>query len=302
VDELGIEPGRSLQELERAILRHDPILDQAATSAARRSILVASASEEDVEALLELAVPLAVRPPRELILARPLAQRPELGSASAVLLQHRERLIAAGLTVRAAAFTTDAPGRDLARLAAEGDVDLLVVAAPPRLLDDPLVAGLIQSALCDVGVLVGQGIEHRPVLVPFGGAEHDWSAVEIGAWFAAATEVPLQLAGSVERERDASRLLARASPAVQRALGVPAEPLLVEPGTNGLLNAAEGAGLVVAGLSERWRTEGLGPVRSALATRSGRPLLLVRRGLRPGGLAPQESQTRFTWSLTPSTS
>jgi hypothetical protein len=34
--------------------------------------------------------------------------------------------------------------------------------------------------------------------------------------------------------------------------------------------------------------------------RSGRrPTLIVRRGLRPGGLAPREGLTRFTWSLSP---
>jgi hypothetical protein len=30
---------------------------------------------------------------------------------------------------------------------------------------------------------------------------------------------------------------------------------------------------------------------------SGDPTLLVRKGLRPGGLAPAENLTRFTWSL-----
>jgi len=29
----------------------------------------------------------------------------------------------------------------------------------------------------------------------------------------------------------------------------------------------------------------------------GVPVLLVRKGSRPSGLAPRESQTRFTWSL-----
>jgi hypothetical protein len=29
----------------------------------------------------------------------------------------------------------------------------------------------------------------------------------------------------------------------------------------------------------------------------GQPTLLVRKGLRPGGLAPPENLTRFTWSL-----
>jgi len=78
---------------------------------------------------------------------------------------------------------------------------------------------------------------------------------------------------------------------------VAAEPLLVEQGADGLVQAAEDAALVVLGLSDRWREEGLGPVRSTLTARARPPVVLVRRGLRPGGLAPPESYTRFTWSI-----
>jgi hypothetical protein len=80
---------------------------------------------------------------------------------------------------------------------------------------------------------------------------------------------------------------------------VESQPLLVAPGSDGLLAAADDAGLVVVGLSDRWRQDGLGPVRLALAERARPPVLLVRRGLRPGGLPPSASRTRFTWSLRP---
>ena len=110
-------------------------------------------------------------------------------------------------------------------------------------------------------------------------------------------ESPLRLAGpAVEGGRDASRLLASASLAVQRALGVAAEPLLVEPGPEAFAAAARDVGVAVVGLSDRWREEGLGPARTGLVA-SGQPTLLVRKGLRPGGLAPPENLTRFTWSL-----
>ena len=83
--------------------------------------------------------------------------------------------------------------------------------------------------------------------------------------------MPLRLAGpAVEGGRDASRLLASASLAVQRALGVAAEPLLVEPGPDALVAAAADAGVTVVGLSDRWRKDGLGPTRAALAG-SGTP-------------------------------
>jgi hypothetical protein len=38
-------------------------------------------------------------------------------------------------------------------------------------------------------------------------------------------------------------------------------------------------------------------VRLAMAREAGAPTLLVRRGVRPGGLAPREHLTRLTWSL-----
>jgi hypothetical protein len=45
-----------------------------------------------------------------------------------------------------------------------------------------------------------------------------------------------------------------------------------------------------------WRQEGLGPVRSAIARSAPAPTLFVRRGTRPGALAPRSDLTRFTWS------
>ena len=135
--------------------------------------------------------------------------------------------------------------------------------------------------------------------MPFAGAEHDWAAVELGAWLARARGAALRLAGATAGAggRDASRLLANASLAVQRALGVTAEPLLVEPDAGGARRRGRGAGIVVVGLTDRWRREGLGRARTALATQTATPAVLVRRGVRPGGLAPRANQTRFTWTL-----
>ena len=64
-----------------------------------------------------------------------------------------------------------------------------------------------------------------------------------------------------------------------------------------MIAAADDAGLLVVGLSPRWRQEGLGATRLAVAREARPPTLLVRRGLRPGGLAPRESLTRFTWTI-----
>jgi hypothetical protein len=163
---------------------------------------------------------------------------------------------------------------------------------------------VLEHAACDVAMLVeaGGSLRAGPVLVPFGAAWHDWAALELGAWIARATGAPLRLIGSAsddrKRGRDASRLLADASLIVQRIAGVAAEPLLANPGRKEVIALAEGAGLLVAGVSERWRQEGLGRMRGALVESPPAPTVLVRRGPRPGGLAPPETLTRFGWSMT----
>ena len=297
VDQLGIEPGPALNELEGAILRHDPGLDLALAGQPSRSILVAVDDPVVLARLLAVAEPLARKPTREVIVLHLLGACDDLAAAAAKATAQCKRLVDAGVTARSAVFTSATPGADAARLATEQDVDLIVVAASARLLGDPALAELLRLAPCDVAVCAGEAPVPGPVLVPFAGAEHDWSAIELGAWLAGSWKQPLRLAGpAVDGGRDSSRLLASASLAVQRALGVAAEPLLVKPGPDALVAAADDAGVVVVGLSDRWRKEGLGPARSALAA-AGQPTLLVRKGLRPGGLAPPENLTHFTWSL-----
>jgi hypothetical protein len=123
----------------------------------------------------------------------------------------------------------------------------------------------LTAAPCDVAALVGEEPTPGPLLVPFVGAEHDWTAIELGAWLASAWQVPLRLAGPTVTGRDSSRLLASASLAVQHTHGIAAEPLLLAPGTDELVQASAHASLVILGLSERWQHEGLGTARAALA-------------------------------------
>ena len=309
VDELGIEPGPGLQGLERAILQHDPALDLTVGPAEPdRSILVVPTDPGAPDALVALAAPLARGvPPRELILVG-LVPAEEL---STVAVRLHEYALSAGVPARAAAFTSIEPSSDVVRLALEQSADLILFEASPASLEDGSLSGelgaVLATAPCDVGVLVCSGADPQfgadlPVLVPFGGAEHDWAAVELAAWIVRATGSMLRLVGREEQPggRDASRLLAQASLMIQRVVRVPAEPLLVAPGRDGLLQAAEGAALIVVGLSERWSQEGLGETRLAVAREATVPTLLVRKGLRPGGIAPQQTMTRFTWSLASS--
>jgi DNA-binding SARP family transcriptional activator len=299
IEELGIDPSPPLRELEQAILRQDPSLERARAPAPQRSVLVTPLTETGVAALLGVAAALARRPPKELVVARPVDDRAQLSSASAALHEQRDRLLADGVAARAAAFVSSDPASDGVRMAAELDCDLLLVDAPPNPLDSRVVQALLASAPCDVAALIGSDPSPGPLLVPFVGAPHDWTAIELAAWLAGAWNVPLRLAGPSLEGRDASRLLASASLAIQRALGVAAEPLLLAPEPDELVRAAQDAELVIAGLSDRWQQEGLGKTRAALAQIERPPVLLVRRGLRPGGLAPRESRTRFTWSVRP---
>jgi hypothetical protein len=222
-----------------------------------------------------------------------------------LLHERRQALMDRGISVRAAALTSEAAALDVVRLAARENVDLILVGGAGAIDEGSVAAeiGAFAEAPCDVAVLLGPGMPSpgpgRPVLVPFGGAEHEWAAVEVAAWVASAHRAELRLLGSGagKERRDASALLATASLLVQRAVGIPTAPILADRGPEAVIRAAERAGLVVLGLSDRWRQEGLGETRLAIARRARPPTLLVRRGLRPGGVAPVDSLTRFTWSL-----
>jgi DNA-binding SARP family transcriptional activator len=311
VDELGIEPSPALQELERAILRQDPALvgpeAVAVGTPDRRAIVVVVRDASRSGDLLAIAEPLARRPSRELILIHLVKRGDELSEANAMLAGLRRDLAARGISTRVAAYTTLEPGDDAALLAAEHDADLVLVDAPDQLVDDSRVdddlAMILAHAPCDVGVLTGSGTPHSgPVVTPFGGVEHDWSAIEVAAWLAQSLETTLRLLGTeadlAAGRRDASRLLARASLLVQQVIGIVTESVLVRPGEQGVLDAARDARLLVIGLSERWQTEGIGRVRLAVAAGAGAPTLFVRRGVRPSGVTPHGTLTRFSWTLT----
>jgi len=306
VEELGIEPSRALSELQRAILAQDASLDLSAPELdVDRNVLVVSFDHDDLDALLSVAEPFASGPDHTLLLTRLVSDERDLAAASRVLDDRRAALNAA---VRVAAFTSRDPARDVVRLATNYDVELVLLDAPPGLDEQQLpanLAAIVERAPPDVAVLSGAAPDWRSgagVFVPFGGAESDWAALALGAQLAVGTGAQLTLVGTradpTRGLRDASRLLADASLATQRVLGVAAAPILADPTEEAWLAAVAAASIVLAGLPTRWRAEGLGSIRRALV-RVGSPLLLVHRGTRPGVLAPRESLTRFSWSLEP---
>ncbi|HEX5894937.1 MAG TPA: BTAD domain-containing putative transcriptional regulator [Thermoleophilaceae bacterium] len=311
-EELGLEPSEQLRQLEQAILRQDPSLDLGSSGGEHEplrrattpdlAVLVAPSAMDALGELIAMARSLAIADPVHELIVAAVVEAGELQDATAALARHREELLEQGISARTAAFSSPSRGEDITRLAEQEGVDLLVSDCQGAELDPETVV-VLERAPCDVALLVERGGSMRegPVIVPFGAGGHDWAALALGAWVARATGAPLRLIGMAsggEDGRDASRLLADASLIVQRIAGIGAEPMLGEPGRRGIVELAEGAGLLVVGLSDRWRHEGLGQLRGELAEEPPAPTVFVRRGARPGGLAPAETRTRFRWSLT----
>src|SRR4029079_8530144 len=136
----------------------------------------------------------------------------------------RDRLAAAGVTSRVAAFRAANAGAAIEKLALRQEVGLVVAAAAGLFegATDDLATGILRSAPCDVALHLarGDGRADGPVMVPFAGTEHDRAARELATTIAASNGSPLVLTGSNAPsggdDGDASRLLAAASLIVQQ--------------------------------------------------------------------------------------
>ncbi|MEP6812995.1 MAG: AfsR/SARP family transcriptional regulator, partial [Actinomycetota bacterium] len=145
VEELGIEPSRALAELQRAILAHDVSLDLALPpeTSVERTVLVVSFDDERTDALLSVALPLVSLPDRALLVARLVTDEDDVASAAAAL---NARSGALDVSVRAAAFTSLEPARDVIRLATNYDVELVLLDVPRELDGDLLPTDLAAIA------------------------------------------------------------------------------------------------------------------------------------------------------------
>jgi DNA-binding SARP family transcriptional activator len=298
IEELGLEPSPTLRRLERAILQHDPKLAADVHPAAppvAAPVVLAVALERTPSATL---VEAAAGDRHETILLQLVASEDSLTSVALALDEQRAAL---GATGRAAAFVAVDWIEDVLRFARAHDAALVLLDAPSDFVE-ALPAQLLQQATADVG-LVFRGyarIGDAAIYVAFGGSEHDWAALELAAAVARVGDRPLRLVGTgaaPHGRRDASRLLADASLAVQQAFDVAAVPILAPAAPDALLAVVDEAALVLTGVGSRWRTTGLDPVRKALAARAAPPVVIVHGGPRPGLLAAPENRTRFTWSL-----
>ena len=299
-------------EAEVANAGHQPVQSGA--------ILVACQDAKNLASLVAFARALASdrEGGREIILVRLLEPSPTgarwsrdrqaLAVARDDLKQQVDALSSAHFRSRAVPLISAHLGDDLSQLARDANVDVVLTDGRRSLTTDDLPGGavgtLLNEAECDVGVLVerGQSLEidaTHPVVVPFGGSDHDWAAIEIGARLADANGARLRLVGvSHEAQgRDTQELLASAATVIQTVSGVVAEPVVVDSGGTQLLSEAQDAGLLVIGLSRRWRQEGLGAVRREMASEATVPMLFVRRGSRPGLIAPSGSISEFGWSI-----
>jgi hypothetical protein len=318
VGELGLEPSRQLMALERHILQREPALDvpvarsgEGASPAERPDVrtLLAVTDEEPsrLDGLLPLVAPLARDNGAEVVL---ISVRDsdggragdELAMVTRELSARRARLEEVGVLARVAAFSTPTSGSDLTKFAAHQDVAAIFIDGTGiRDSRRSIASELLVSATCDVVLAfsTADGPSDAAIVVPFGGGEHDWAALELAASFARQQNVPIMLAGAVSRERgDPSRMLATASLILQRTFGVIPEPVMIAPGTGGVLDVAGRAGMLVLGVSARYRTEGVGEMRETIARKATAPTLVVRRGRRPGILAPPDGLTQFGWSLS----
>ena len=327
-DEIGLEPSLPLKDLQRRILAQDPTLElktgprtarapSEASAASTRSIFTVAEDGTTLTELVGLMEPLGRGcRPRELVLTW-LVRADEGGTpiseALSALSEERASLAASGIASRVAAFSSRSFSADALKLASRPETDMLAFALGPDVLragEFPTAAThVLAEAPCDVVVWLKRGSHEEaawregPILVPFGGSDHDWAALELGALLGEAAGRPLRMLGTTldapDRGRpDASDLLATAGLVVQRAIGVVPDVRLVAPGYDGVIEAADAGGLLVIGLSDRWRAEGLGMGRWAISRRARPPALYVRRGARPSALGAGAGSTRHPWSTT----
>ena len=201
--------------------------------------------------------------------------RPELPERTAAL----ERCARPPRRRAVAAFTSTDRAADLARLAAEQDAELLVVDTLP---DGAARGGAVRRRAR--AARRAPSTPEGPVLVPFGGGRRGVGRARARR-LARARARRCRCSCSASRpaagRRDASRMLASASLALQRFTGIVAEPVIVAPGVDGIL--AEQGAVIVASLPDgeldATRSALVERARGARAARARRP---PSRRPRPG--------------------
>ena len=280
------------------MLRQDPLPRRCPARRAGepqlRSILVAALAADAVAGLVDLALPLARRPERELVVVTTVASVDELGPVGEALsVAARPREAPDGVEIRTAVFLSLTPGVDLGRLAAEQDVDLLLADAPDGLLEDARVLALLEQAPCDVGVVVGTARPRRPGPRPLRGRR-----ARLGGGRARSVARPQRRQrSSGSRAPPPAPSGSRRGPAARERVDRACSARSASPPSRCSSSRRRRRssrrppvrGIVVVGLTDRWRHEGLGRARTALATRADGATILVR-ARRPAGRARSARQ------------
>ena len=274
VEELGFEPGAELQALERAILQQDPALSPPGRAPAARATTTVLAAALDVAALPVLAAlggPLAGGRDGELLLASTVGRRgssPAVGRAARARARSSPRPASPPARRRSPRSRRGwtSPGSPASRMptccwstrpracSRTGGCSRCSIrrrATSPSSSRPPRPAGRGVRAVLRRRARLGRRRARRPARQSL--------------------DRTLRLAGASTGAagRDASRLLASASLALQRAAGVHAEPVIVDPSP---------AALVAA---RRRRGGGRGGPDGPLAAGRPRPRADRARGRRP---------------------
>jgi DNA-binding SARP family transcriptional activator len=303
--QLGLEPSRRITDLQLRILRGElhPDTPPANGPARRRAILLTGCGSEELLQLARLAEPIALEGAgREIIVLATAAVQPA-GDPAGALAAAQEAAAAVGrdldsrgIGFRQSAVLTEDAAASAVRISTHQDVDLVLLG--------PSATGRVPAGRpCDLGVAPASdgfarpGPARAPVVVPFGAAEHDWGALELAAWMARARGARLRILGGMDdgNSARASSRLAMAALIVQRFVGVETTTALIRPGAEGIVDSADGAGLLVLPASAN--EPDVGGTRRQIAEDAPCPTIVLWQGARPSGLAPADTVTRFSWSV-----
>src|ERR687888_168387 len=211
VEELGIDPSPDLLRLQRQVLAQDAALVPPAAhppeaTVGTRTVIILSQSSADLVALIDLGAAVSASEGRDLVLARTVTALPgrdvrdRLGEITHRLAEERGKLSSRGVAARIAAFSSTRPAPDIAKLATQQEAELLIADGTPALRAgrSGVIDELLELVACDVALHIPRDdpATGDALMVPFGGSEHDWAALELAALLSAPSGAPLVLAGT----------------------------------------------------------------------------------------------------------
>ena len=164
-EELGIEPSRALRDLQQAVLRQDADLLPRGALPGERTVLVVARHADRLQTLVRIGALLCRRPVKELLIAAIVPDASALNAMTERLRAERIQLLEQGVAVRTAAFVSKEPAADLTRLAADHDVDVLIIDSAAAGLDGTLTT-LMNDLACDVAALAGGDLGRGLCLFP----------------------------------------------------------------------------------------------------------------------------------------